>query len=545
MARSLKWVLRERNGSPASLEPEAAAPEALSPGDDPLVWKTVAEESGIIFFEWDFVGGRLVDISENVAGVLGYTRSEFLSDPGLASRVAREDFREDFNEQVFGWLRSKPRRVRLEGCFVDRKGRNVWLEITGAMEYGPDGSMRGAHMLGIDITPLVEARRLAEEGRAHYRQFFEGAPLAVWLLDPETCTVLEANERACQLYGIPRERLVGTSVLERLAPDERAAMRERIADTTVGDAIDIMPRSMRVRGDGTLFPVAAFAGNLRLGGKVRRIVIQRDVSDEETLREWLKQYKEAFERAPVGLLLFRPGTLTVLEANDRACMMYGIPREAMEGAPADEVTGDRSFARAEAAVVDGPAGASECVVQRAVHRRADGTTFPAEVATVTLGGGAEPLRLALVRDASEEELSQGTATALRHAVDEAQVALLFMTGRGQILFGTESAAWLLGVEQEDLTGRHVASLCAKGFGAALELGLEDAAAGRRWRGLVRFHEAGRLAGPVRVSVVAAPTFAPRAPVFIVAIITPPDGDLRARRLADAALEARDGRSGEE
>lgn len=535
MARYSKRVDIDPMPAVTEAERELRGPPAFSVAEDPLVWKAVAEESGVVFFEWDFVSGRLVDISENVEGLLGYTRDEFIEDAGLVARVAREDFRDDFNERVFSWVQTRPHRVRMEGCFIDRKGREKWLEITGVVEYTAEGRIRGAHMLGIDITASVEARRHAEEGQEKYRLFFEGSPLAIWLLDPETLTILEANDRACDLYRIDRKRLVGTSVLDHIAPEEREAVRARITGSMVEQGIEILPRGLRVRGDGTLFPVAAFAGNVSVDGKVRRLVIQRDISEEEMLREWLLQYKETFTRAPVGLLLFKPTTLTVIEANERACQMYGVPKEAMEGAPADEVTGDGSLARVEAAVVGGSGQAPECVVQRAIHRRADGTTFPVEVATVTLNLAAGPMRLALVRDLSEDEFAHGTASALRQAVDEAQVALLFMTARGQILFGTEAAAWLLGVEDDALKGREMVSLCASGFGATLELAMADAVAGRPWRGLVRFNEPSRLAGPVRVSVAAAPTFSPREPDFLVAVISPPDGDLTARRLADAAL----------
>jgi PAS domain S-box-containing protein len=64
-----------------------------------------------------------------------------------------------------------------------------------------------------DVTERVEETRAREESRSRFRALFEGTPDAVVLADDEG-RVVDANSAACDLFGLPHDRLVGTSPAE-------------------------------------------------------------------------------------------------------------------------------------------------------------------------------------------------------------------------------------------------------------------------------------------------------------------------------------------
>src|SRR5207253_806888 len=85
-----------------------------------------------------------------------------------------------------------------------------------AAPWPPDDSLlsgitRACAELGrvIEEKPAEEMLRKAESG---YRDLFESVSEALIVVDPRTGTIQDANPRACDLYGVPRERMLGTSV---------------------------------------------------------------------------------------------------------------------------------------------------------------------------------------------------------------------------------------------------------------------------------------------------------------------------------------------
>src|SRR3989440_2379105 len=61
----------------------------------------------------------------------------------------------------------------------------------------------------IEEKPAQEMLRKAERG---YRDLFESVSEALIVVDPRTGIIQDANPRACDLYGVPRERMLGISV---------------------------------------------------------------------------------------------------------------------------------------------------------------------------------------------------------------------------------------------------------------------------------------------------------------------------------------------
>ena len=74
------------------------------------------------------------------------------------------------------------------------------------------------HALGVvgDMFSTHLARRAAEEAlrtsEQEYRGLFENAHDAILVLDPEDEVVLDANARACEIYGVARPELIGMSI---------------------------------------------------------------------------------------------------------------------------------------------------------------------------------------------------------------------------------------------------------------------------------------------------------------------------------------------
>jgi len=117
-----------------------------------------------------------------------------------------------------------------------------------------------------------------------------------------------------------------------------------------------------------------------------------------------------------------------------------------------------------------------------VHRRADGSTFPAQVASVNINQQGKSRRLAVVRDLTDAELADASLRSLRVAAETGGRALFILDRSRRIAFSNPAAGQLTGYSAEELHGQDPRLVVADGFEEALWLGFEQAEAGHPWKG---------------------------------------------------------------
>jgi len=135
-------------------------------------------------------------------------------------------------------------------------------------------------------------KSLAELDR-DYRHIFEAAHDAILIFEPEHEIVLEANQRACEIYGIPRSELVGMSIRE-LSKDVGAG-RQHVA-ATLADSGDYTFETVQYRHDGQEIVLDINASVIEYRGQRAILSLNRDVTERKKTEE-LRLAKEAAERS--------------------------------------------------------------------------------------------------------------------------------------------------------------------------------------------------------------------------------------------------------
>lgn len=161
-----------------------------------------------------------------------------------------------------------------------------------------------------DVTALVDSRRRLEDrvvertaaltsSERVLRALFQSVGSGVLLLD-EQMTVVRGNRRAGEMYGLPVQRLVGTSI--RTLTDERGW--ETLAAWTAQpspDGRELCAEMIGVCADGTRFPVEVTLSKIDVEGTVFWPVIARDISEQKALEEHLRREKTQTEEMNVTL----------------------------------------------------------------------------------------------------------------------------------------------------------------------------------------------------------------------------------------------------
>ena len=199
------------------------------------------------------------------------------------------------------------------------------VEFFSAASEPPDdallsGITRACAELGrvIEQKPAEDMLRKVERS---YRDLFESVSEALVVVDPRTGIIQDANPRASELYGVPRERMLGASVhgLWSDAGVARAAIaRGRRFET--------------VLRRGTLETVLEVSASpVQYHGEQATLLLTREVTQRvrvlDALRASEERYRILFENNPQPMWVEDAETGMFLAVNEAAVRHYGWTRE--------------------------------------------------------------------------------------------------------------------------------------------------------------------------------------------------------------------------
>jgi PAS domain S-box-containing protein len=133
-----------------------------------------------------------------------------------------------------------------------------------------------------------------------YRTLIELAPDPIFLIDPSSTSVVEANGRAAELLGYEQSTLEGMPVIELHPPSQTDAYRS-LFEQTVEQGIlrtETLPNGERLRlltQGGAQIPIALHAKTVAVGGDTRVYGIARDISQQREREHQLQEQKERLD----------------------------------------------------------------------------------------------------------------------------------------------------------------------------------------------------------------------------------------------------------
>ncbi|HTT57157.1 MAG TPA: PAS domain S-box protein [Opitutaceae bacterium] len=191
-----------------------------------------------------------------------------------------------------------------------------------------------------DITERKRAEQVLTENEVKLRALFEGSGYAMGLA--KEAIHIMVNPAYAELFGYanPAE-LVGKSLLEDIAPEERPRLREFVRLRTQRASA---PQSYETRGlrrDGTVFDMAVRVSTYEVGGEVHTIGILRDITAYKQAEAALRTSEERFSKAfHLSLLSIAISTLAdgiYREVNDSFLRTTGYRREEVLGRTSGEL----------------------------------------------------------------------------------------------------------------------------------------------------------------------------------------------------------------
>ncbi len=146
-----------------------------------------------------------------------------------------------------------------------------------------NGIIYGVMLITHDITERKQTEKHLRESEERFRALFEGSLDAIFLADPESGRILDANRAALELLLRPYEEIVGLHHSQVHPPHREGDSKKMFAEFAQDPKRNAPLESQVLRSDGTEVPVEILAQIIQLDGVPVVQGVFRDVTERKRL----------------------------------------------------------------------------------------------------------------------------------------------------------------------------------------------------------------------------------------------------------------------
>jgi two-component system, cell cycle sensor histidine kinase and response regulator CckA len=239
-------------------------------------WRTMAEAQ----YSLDFASDRF-------CAILGIARQALAADPGVVSDLIHPADQENFNARNAEAMRDFNPFV-WEGRIIN--GQQIrWVHLESLPRLIDSETVLWTGIL-YDITELKRTEQALRERKEQLRVIFNTSQAGIILVGSQG-TILLANNRMAEMFGMSLSQLIGTSYPDHLHPAERELGDERMGQLIRGEIQSVAVERHYRRADGSDF--WGFLSGKRIenpDGTLRALVgIIADLTEQKKLQEQLGQ----------------------------------------------------------------------------------------------------------------------------------------------------------------------------------------------------------------------------------------------------------------
>ena len=239
-------------------------------------WRSMAQ----VQYSLDFA-------SDLFCTILGITHQTLAADPGVVSDLIHPADKEDFDAKNAQAMRDFNPFI-WEGRIINHQ-QTRWVHFESLPRLIDPETVLWTG-IAYDITDHKQTEQALRERKEQLRVIFNTSQAGIILVGAQG-TILLANNRMAEMFGMSLRQLVGSSYTEHLHPAERELGDERMKQLIRGDIQSVALERHYLRADGSTF--WGFLSGKRIenpDGTLRALVgIIADQTEQKKLQEELSQ----------------------------------------------------------------------------------------------------------------------------------------------------------------------------------------------------------------------------------------------------------------
>jgi PAS domain S-box-containing protein len=290
--------------------------------EDSLRLKNIVFESSIAANSIANLDGKIIQANNAFLILWGYKKMDEVFGKPLSFFIA--------DKKVSALILNTLNKDGLwEGDFTARrKNRSEFIAHGLASRvHDENGNVIGYQSSVLDITSRRKADELIRESETRYKSLFNNSPDAIFLADPKTGIILDANSAALKLMGKPYSKIVGMHQSQlhpkRLKPYSIATFKKQIKEIDLNIPIE----NFLVTASGDEIPVEVLASPITINGKDVVQGVFRNITERRRIEAALsgsqEMLKNVIEQFP-GVVFWKDYNSVYLGCNKAFANAAGL-----------------------------------------------------------------------------------------------------------------------------------------------------------------------------------------------------------------------------
>ena len=242
-------------------------------------YRAIVESTAEWIWEMD-LAGRFTFSNAACQAMLGYCPEELCSMSSMD--LIHENDRADVLERLTRHVQERTGWTGWVLRWRHKNGEYRWLDCNASPILDVQGLLSGYRGSDRDITERKRAEERQAESERKYRNLFDAATDAIFILDLDG-HFIDVNKTAYTRLGYTREEMLSLQVSQVDTPDHAARVRERMADIQ-GRGMVVFEAAHR-RKDGSVMPVEVNARLLDYEGRKVYFSVIRDITERKKAEE--------------------------------------------------------------------------------------------------------------------------------------------------------------------------------------------------------------------------------------------------------------------
>jgi two-component system, cell cycle sensor histidine kinase and response regulator CckA len=396
-------------------------------------------------------------INPSVHKIFGYTPEEW-----MGSNLSQHSSRKEFIKMARHALKLRKNYkntnyIIFESQMLKKNGEEIPIEIIGRLLLNERGLPVGLQGSTRDISERKQAEQALIQSATDYRGLFESAHDAYLIFSPENETVLEANQRACEMYGFKRSELIGMSLIKISKDINRG---EKYIAKTLRDGSCADFETTHYRKDGTEFTLEAKATVVNYKGKQAILSIGRDITErkivDEALRKSEKQNRSITQAAADAIISIDSDGI-VLSWNKSAEKTFGYSSTEMINANLSKIIPTQYRVGHKNGIGRLANKGKEKLIGKLIEItaiRKNGTEFPIELSLSSWEENNQKYFTGIIRETTERKKINEELRKLNSAVEQSTSSIVITDLNGTIEYVNPCFCQLTGYSKEEALGQN-------------------------------------------------------------------------------------------
>jgi len=317
--------------------------------------------------------------------------------------------------EEFQRLIAEGRLDRFENPILTKSGEERYIVWRNSV-LRRRGKVVGTASIGIDISERKRAEEALRDSEQKLLAVFMSVPVGIAVSDPGDGRIYDVNREYERMFECSYDDVVGKSSIELgLWADSKD--RQLLIDLIEKDGkVEDLDLAMRTRS-GRELTVRTNALPLTIGGSQFLVFALADISEREHIEEQLEMLKHSIDTHPDGVYWLDANGEFVY-VNEAGCRAVGYSLEELLGKPVSLVNPTATPERMK--TVWEKLRSERFYTSESVHRRKDGSEFPAEITSTYVQFGGREFNCGFARDLSEQKRAQEERALLAKQLQQAQ-----------------------------------------------------------------------------------------------------------------------------